>query len=579
MSLMRKLFYFFIFLLLCSCSAKTIKESLSKAECLMEDCPGSALVLLNEEYTHANELSTDDKMKLMLLRAAAMNKSYLRMDTLDYMSDLLEYYKSHEARRYYAMACYLQGCVYRYRGDSKLALKYYQDAASSYMVCEDGDKFHQIAVVYGQMGFVFDNARIPLKALEAWRNCQKYALISGDTILSLQGREYTGYMYASLSNLDSAVAIAKNVYYAYRLHGRTDYAAIESGALANYYLQMDSLAEAKQYIDEYVAHSGMFDSNGNLKKGHELFYYCLGDYYERSGNADSALFYYRRVLGDATRLNSRENGCRGLMRVYAKLGEADSVAKYANMFADANDSASYRQSEADINRLQAVYDYSESQKRAAAEAERAGRYRFLAALLVAALLVVAFSLYIYIIRYRRRKALALQRINADYTDALSRYDAAVKDREMLRLGLEECRRKKDEEIGMLRERLASFCADDEEGEALPAVQSLDSHPTIIHAHRRIAKGEILSVGEVNCIVALVRDALPGFYEALGNSGGDLSEKEKILCVLTRLRFLPSEIATALGITVQGVSNMRSRLNSRMFHKKGTRSFTANIYRM
>lgn len=477
------------------------------------------------------------------------------------------------------MACYLQGCVCRDRGDSKSALKYYQDAISSYLTCEDVDKFHQIAVVYGQMGLVFDNARIPLKALESWRYCQKYALMSGDTILSLQGREYIGYMYASLSNLDSAVVIAKSVSYAYRLCGRPDYAAMVSGALTNYYLQMDSLAEAKRYIDEYVAHSGMFDSNGDLKKGHEVFYYCLGDYYERSGKTDSALFFYRRVLADASRLNSWESGCRGLMRVYAKLGEADSVAKYANMFADANDSASYRQSEADINRLQAVYDYSESQKRAAAEAERAGRYRLMAMFLVVALLVVAFWVYVYIIRYRRRKALALQRINADYTDALSRYDAAVKDREMLWLGLEECRRKKDEEISMLRERLASFCTDDEDGEALPTVQSLDSHPTIIHAHRRIAKGEMLSVGEMNCIVALVRDALPGFYETLENSGDELSEKEKILCVFTRLRFLPSEIATALGITVQGISNMRSRLNSRMFHKKGTRSFTANIYRM
>lgn len=71
---MRKLFYFFIFLLLCSCSARTIKNSLSRAECLMEDHPDSALVLLDEEYAHANEFSIDDRMRLMLLRAAAMNK-------------------------------------------------------------------------------------------------------------------------------------------------------------------------------------------------------------------------------------------------------------------------------------------------------------------------------------------------------------------------------------------------------------------------------------------------------------------------------------------------------------------------
>lgn len=576
---MRKIFCLFLSVLLVSCFSSIERDMLSRLERLLESSPDSALVVFRNNFQDAESFSRDGRMKYLLLGAESMNKCFVAMDTVTFMPDVLEYFEAQGAAPQLVEANYMMGCVYRDRGDGRLALKYYNRAVG---VADSVDLHIEpqlLASIYAQMGLVFHERRISSRALDAWHNAQRYALLAHDTLWAMQCYEHAGYEYYAMGNVDSALSVAKSVYASYKRMGKYDYASASLGTLILDRLQHGCLAEAKRYLDEYVAHSGMFDSNGNLKKGHEVFYYYLGDYYERSGHADSALFYYRRMLADASRLNSRENGSRGLMRVYAKLGEADSVAKYANMFADANDSASYRQSEADISRLQAVYDYSESQKRAAAEAERAGRYRLMAMFLVVALLVVAFLVYVYIIRYRRRKALALQRINADYTDALSRYDAAVRDRDMLRLGLEECRKKKDEEISMLREGLASFCTDDEDGEALPSVQSLDSHPTIIHAHRRIAKGEMLSVGEMNCIVALVRDALPGFYEALENSGDELSEKEKILCVFTRLRFLPSEIATALGITVQGISNMRSRLNSRMFHKKGTRSFTANIYRM
>lgn len=500
------------------------------------------------------------------------------MDTVTFIPEVLEYFETHGMDRQLVEANYMMGCVYRDRGDGRLALKYYNRAVGIADSVDLHIEAQLLASIYAQMGLVFHEQRISSRALDAWHNAQRYALLAHDTVWAVQCYEHAGYEYYAMGNTDSSLLVAKNVYASYKRMGKYDYASASLGTLILDQLQHGCLAEAKRYIDEYVAHSGMFDCNGKLKKGHEIFYYCLGNYYERSGNADSALFYYRRVLGNATIMNSRENGYRGLMRVYAKLGEADSVAKYANMFADANDSASYRQSEADINRLQAVYDYSENQKRAAAEAERAANYRFMAMLLVIVFMAVAFGTYIYIIRWRRREALALQRINTDYTDALRQYDAAVKDRDILKLGLEECRKKKDEEISMLRERLASFTADDEEDKELPSGQPLDNHPTIMQAHRRIAKGEMLSVGEMNCIVALVRGEMPEFYEAMEKVGG-MSEKEIILCVLTRLRFLPSEIATALGITVQGVSNMRSRLNNRMFHMKGTRSFTANIYRM
>ena len=110
-------------------------------------------------------------------------------------------------------------------------------------------------------------------------------------------------------------------------------------------------------------------------------------------------------------------------------------------------------------------------------------------------------------------------------------------------------------------------------------RSAHGNSIIIQVHNQVLKSAKLSLGELNCLEAYARLSVAEFYEALTKADSKLSERELLLCVLTRLRFIPSEIVTALGISSQGISNMRSRLNRRMFHDKGTRSFNGNIYRL
>ena len=50
--------------------------------------------------------------------------------------------------------------------------------------------------------------------------------------------------------------------------------------------------------------------------------------------------------------------------------------------------------------------------------------------------------------------------------------------------------------------------------------------------------------------------------------GDLNAKERHICMLIRLRFIPSELSALLGISPQSVTNMRQRLLQKLFHEKG-----------
>ena len=78
---------------------------------------------------------------------------------------------------------------------------------------------------------------------------------------------------------------------------------------------------------------------------------------------------------------------------------------------------------------------------------------------------------------------------------------------------------------------------------------------------------------------LVQRVFPHFYETLRQPDLQLTEKEIRLCILTRLNFIPTEVATLLGLTKQRVSNMRSQINDRLFHERGARNLDQHLRRL
>jgi len=48
----------------------------------------------------------------------------------------------------------------------------------------------------------------------------------------------------------------------------------------------------------------------------------------------------------------------------------------------------------------------------------------------------------------------------------------------------------------------------------------------------------------------------------------LTESERRVCMLIRLRFVPTEMAALMDVSVQQITNIRSRINSKLFRRKG-----------
>ena len=323
---MKKLLYWAIWLIgITACVNPKGKEVLAEAERQMRTSPDSALLVLEQAKKEATTYSRRNRMHYLLLQAEAMNKAYLPLDTLTSMHEVLDYYLSHGNRDERMRACYLMGSVWRDRGNSPLALQYFRDAIGEADTTATDCDYTQVSRIYAQIARLFDKQRYPQMELEQWKQAMRYALLAKDTLMYIQCQEYIGDAYFLLGKEDSVLYFTQQAYEAYLKYGRKDWAAATQIVIADYYLKHDSLANAKQALDEYRNGSGFFEGDGNVSSGYEIFYYYIGEYYEKMARLDSAVFYYRKLLNYPADIMNAESGYKGLMSVYTRIGKSSEL--------------------------------------------------------------------------------------------------------------------------------------------------------------------------------------------------------------------------------------------------------------
>lgn len=86
-------------------------------------------------------------------------------------------------------------------------------------------------------------------------------------------------------------------------------------------------------------------------------------------------------------------------------------------------------------------------------------------------------------------------------------------------------------------------------------------------HKRVVKGDTLRKSDWEDISAQLKEAFPKFESRL-SSLCKMSDVEMQVCMLLKMRFTPSEIATVIIKDVSSISSIRSRLYQKVFGKKG-----------
>ena len=516
------------------------------------------------------------QMHEALMQAKAQNENFEPFTSDTTMLRVVDYYDSHGTANEQMLAHYLLGCVYRDLGDAPRALECYHDAVSKADTTDADCDFQRLSRIYGQMADLFHAQRSPQFEKEAELNAIRMAWIAKDTLAALNFYAHLAGVYRMTENLDSALYISQDACRLFIEYGYEKYAYGFLPSLIAIYLDKGNYAEANKMTEIFERESGFFDEHGNISNGKEIYYYTKGLCNYGINRIDSALFWYKKLLNQANDIGHYENAYKGLIEVYHKLGMPDSVMKYAQLFANANDSACLISSAEEINRANALYNYNTSRRQADAMKQKAERYKYTITIgSILAILAVLFAIYI-IIRYRRNAKKEFLELNTRYFETLDKYNQSEKDLRMLNDDINKFKTEKEKENESLRQALAQYTNSNEIKEEWDAEKYLLNCDMIKHLHNLACKGACATDTEFGKLIELTSHHLSTFHDYISAPKHSLSEREIIVCILIKLRFTPSEIAVLLDCSKQVVSNIRTNINHKLFYQEGTKSLDYNL---
>ena len=216
------------------------------------------------------------------------------------------------------LAHYLLGRAYYDAGESPMALQCYQQAIEYADTTAKDCDFAQLCRVYAQIAEIFCDQALYTEQIEQIDRAVNFARKSGETLLVLMCYEQKSVAYRRLGNTDSSIAVIEDVANSYYQLGLKADAAISLGSIALTVLNKGEVQKAKHYLDIYESESGLFDGNGNIKKGREYYYRIKGLYYQSIGQLDSAEYYYRKEIKTGKSFNNQNAGSKGLAEVFAR---------------------------------------------------------------------------------------------------------------------------------------------------------------------------------------------------------------------------------------------------------------------
>ena len=123
------------------------------------------------------------------------------------------------------------------------------------------------------------------------------------------------------------------------------------------------------------------------------------------------------------------------------------------------------------------------------------------------------------------------------------------------------------------ERAKALIASMQEDKKMPEEWNLEDSlldsAVVQKFHKMASVGATVSSEDWNLLRKTVSTTMPQFMEWLFASDYQLNAKETNLCILIRLRFIPSELCNLLGISKNNLGNIRKRLLKKMFDIDGS----------
>ena len=587
------------------------REMLSRAEKMMNDHPDSALMILDSLGQHEKEFGRHFRMQYLLHRTNAASKTSERFSSDSLVKDLADHFDSRGTTNERVLAHYLLGLAYSDMGEAPKAVNSFQNAIEAADTTASDFNFHQLSCVYSQMATIYHSQLLLTNEIEARKKASHYAFRANQMKWGIYNQAMSAGAYIILNKKDSAEMILKSAIEQYRKNGYTQEALRYSRSLIHLLVeQPDRLAEAKTLIDQFETESDLFDEHHELPPSQRQHYFYKGKYYEGIHQLDSAEYYYRKIYHSGMPYVSQDPMYRGLLSVFTKRHQADSIAKYAQLYGMANDSSIAIKDRDQIAQMSAIYSYNSMQKEAYESEVKA--YQRLIGLIVAGVLIIIF-IVVAVITWRNNQR-KIKKLKAEYAETTDRYESNLHKLELLDTThqkvietIQQELNKAQDESSDFRDkyataqqtisRLSQEYEDEkaqllEENEVLKKrINKLQKNDAISKhlENSEIFKKELIVSQILNLADKRLGPVKENYWTELTKVFGknfpvlfnDLHQHCNTLqnirvCMLTVLDISNDDQAIMLDTTKQRVSNVKSVLNKILFNESSSRTLRNNL---
>ena len=431
---------------------------------------------------------------------------------------LVDYFTQHGTANDQMRAYYLLGRSYDCKHNPVLALRFYQEAIEKADTTASDIDYVTLSRAHAHSSKLFDGNfdRRPTLAVEEGRKALCYAQLSGNEHMQKICRSLLGRAFFSLGLWDSV-----------RVYDLAFYKRLFQWWKKQ---QPDYLT---QYHSFLPLSSRMSKNNQEVYVGYEI-------------PLDSIPPVIRAKGGYIT------GG--GAYHAKEKASDRDSIMNLSNIssFVDMR-----LQSQANSNRL--------------------NNYLVLTTVI---LLLALMGAYLYYRLKSEKDRQAIKTLNMQYSLDLAKYHALQSEMQLLMAKTkdkDENIKKRQHQIKELQQKLTCQQGD----RAHPSLWHLSdkvlSNEIIGNLHRKASIGQKADRSDISNLKALAFQTDSVFLRTLSECDPTLQTDNMLICILTRFRFLPSELAVLLDKSPQVITNRKTRLLKRLFKKNGgARQFDKQI---
>lgn len=525
--------------------------------------PNAALMMLDSLAVEIKGCSEYANAKYDLLRVRLNDKAY-NMPTSDIqIRNLVRYFEKEGTLADKQEVCYYAGSVYRDLQDNPRGLEYFFKSLD-YAAENEGRDSMMLRNTYSNLNYLYYRVQDYGNALEmACKELEMTQKLGANDIIS--------YMHLGAANLAlDSLRQAKTAFDTAFSHiVRDDKVAQHQGSLVHLlcdYSDLGELSKAKECL-------ALIKSNPS-EPSTTFASIAFAQYYETSGNLDSAEIYCKRVFDDGTDAYDMYDAAKMLFRIYNKKGDTANANHYAARYIGLSDSLDMGKRQEQAASVNNMYQYHSDKKREQRLKDEKDMYKnILAAVSLLAILLAGMG-YIYTIRKRNRqlqKIVELSeqlRLTSDMEKQL-RDDIAGREQELdeekaalknslekldnIKLELQRVNRERAEhesDIKAKERKLSEAMEQNKELIRLLHKSELDgkSEDVIKAIEQSVAGRKEMTQTEWRQLYQAVDRLYPSFNEELLKETGSFSEMQMKVCYLMRIGLSNSQIQNITGLS-------------------------------